>query len=91
MWSPLADNPPRSVAPASTSSIHQSDRFGGTWTPTSGISRRHSATSRFMSSIETGSAQAGQSIAPSSPLSSPGPSAQRRSLASAAMSATSAP
>ena len=45
--------------PASTSSGHQSDRFGGTWTPTSGISRLHSAISRFMSSIDTGDAQSG--------------------------------
>ena len=40
MWSPLADRPPRSVAPSSTSGSHQSERFGGIWTPTSGISRR---------------------------------------------------
>ena len=53
MWSPLADSPPRSVAPAATSSLHQSARFGGIWMPTSGISRRVSAISRFMSSIET--------------------------------------
>ena len=88
MWSPFADSPPRSVAPASTRSTHQSERFGGTWTPTSGISRRDSATSRFMSSSEIGEAQSGISIpAPASPS----PSLQRRSLASAAMSATSAP
>ena len=37
--------------PAATSSPHQSARFGGTWMPTSGISRRASAISRFMSSI----------------------------------------
>ena len=37
MWSPLAERPPRSVAPAATSSGHQSDRLGGTWTPTSGM------------------------------------------------------
>ena len=29
MWSPFADSPPRSVAPASTNSGHQSERFGG--------------------------------------------------------------
>ena len=39
MWSPLALRPPRSVAPAATSSGHQSARFGGTWMPTPGISR----------------------------------------------------
>ena len=42
MWSPLADRPPRSVAPSSTSGSHQSERFGGIWIPTSGISRLHS-------------------------------------------------
>ncbi len=35
MWSPLALRPPRSVAPAATSSPHQSARFGGIWMPTS--------------------------------------------------------
>ena len=40
---------------------HQSARFGGICTPTSGMSRRHSATSRRMSSIVTGVAQAGRS------------------------------
>ena len=44
-----------------TSSIHQSDRFGGTWIPTSGSSRRASAISRFMSSIVTSHAHAGAS------------------------------
>ena len=34
-----------------TSSGHQSARFGGTWMPTSGISRRVSAISRFRSSM----------------------------------------
>ena len=43
MWSPLALSPPRSLAPARTSSGHQSDRLGGTWIPTSGIRRRASA------------------------------------------------
>ena len=33
MWSPFAESPPRSVAPASTSSAHQSERFGGIWMP----------------------------------------------------------
>ncbi len=59
MWSPLADRPPRSVAPSSTSSSHQSARFGGIWIPTSGISRRHSRTSSFMSSSVIGVAQSG--------------------------------
>src|SRR4029453_42895 len=45
MWSPFADRPPRSVAPSSTSGSHQSDRFGGVWMPTSGISPRHPRTS----------------------------------------------
>ena len=40
---------------------HQSARFGGTWTPTPGISRRVSAIRRFMSSIPTGDAQPGAS------------------------------
>ena len=48
MWSPLALSPPRSVAPARTSSTHQSLRFGGTWIPIPGINQRASATSRFM-------------------------------------------
>ena len=56
MWSPLALSPPRSVAPAATSSPHQSARLGGTWMATSGISRRVSAISRFMSSMLTGQA-----------------------------------
>ena len=72
MWSPLADRPPRSVAPSSTSSSHQSERFGGIWMPTSGISRRHSRTSSFMSSSVIGVAQsraarpclAGSSVGP---------------------------
>ena len=52
MWSPLAARPPRSVAPSSTSGSHQSERFGGIWMPTSGISRRHSRTSaRMWSSV----------------------------------------
>ena len=54
MWSPLALRPPRSLAPAATSSGHQSERFGGTWTPTSGSSRRASATSRFICASVTG-------------------------------------
>ena len=62
MWSPLAESPPRSVAPASTSSGHQSARFGGIWTPTSGISRFVSAISRFMSSIVTSQAQSGRGM-----------------------------
>src|ERR1700750_2107601 len=54
MWSPLALSPPRSVAPAWTSSGHQSARFGGTWMPTPGRSRLASRTSRTMSSTERG-------------------------------------
>ena len=61
MWSPLALSPPRSVAPARTSSIHQSDRFGGTWIPTPGNNRRASPISRFMSSSVTSHAHAGAS------------------------------
>src|SRR3954447_605511 len=56
MWSPLALRPPRSVAPARTSSGHQSARFGGTCTPTPGSRRRASCTSRTMSSTVTGAA-----------------------------------
>ena len=59
MWSPFALSPPRSVAPAATSSPHQSARFGGTWMPTSGISRRVSAINRFMSSMLTAQAHSG--------------------------------
>ena len=51
--------------PASTSSAHQSERFGGTWMPTSGISRRHSAISRFMSSSVIGVGPVGQRLRPS--------------------------
>ena len=40
MWSPFADRPPRSLAPAATSAGQQSERFGGTWMPTSGSSSR---------------------------------------------------
>ncbi len=61
MWSPLADRPPRSVAPSVTSSSHQSERFGGIWMPTSGIRRRHSRTRSFMSSSVIGVAQSGAS------------------------------
>ena len=61
MWSPLADSPPRSVAPAATSSGHQSARLGGTWMPTPGSSRCASAIRRFMSSSETGVAHVGRS------------------------------
>ena len=61
MWSPLALRPPRSVAPAATSSGHQSARFGGTWMPTPGSSRCVSAIRRFMSSIPTGVDHAGRS------------------------------
>ena len=59
MWSPFADSPPRSVAPSSTSGSHQSERFGGICTPTSGISLRDSRTSARMSSSDTGVAHAG--------------------------------
>ncbi len=62
MWSPLADRPPRSVAPAATSSGHQADRFGGTWIPTSGISRRVSPINCLRSSIVTSLAQLGAFI-----------------------------
>ena len=61
MWSPLDDRPPRSVAPAWTSSGHQSARFGGIWMPTSGMSRRASPMRRFMSSIVIGVAHFGAS------------------------------
>ena len=61
MWSPLAERPPRSVAPAATSSGHQSARLGGTWMPMSGMRRRVSAMSRFISSIDTGVAHSGAS------------------------------
>ena len=39
---------------------HQSARFGGICTPTSGISRLHSTISRFMSSTVTSEAQSGR-------------------------------
>ena len=45
---------------ASTSSGHQSERFGGTCTPTSGISRLDSAIRRLISSMSTGLAQSGK-------------------------------
>ena len=87
MWSPLALSPPRSVAPARASSTHQSDRFGGTWMPTSGISLRASPISRFMSSIVTSQAHFGAS--------SCGPSAtpvrQYSCAAASAISAGSCP
>ena len=63
MWSPLADRPPRSVAPSSTSGSHQSERFGGIWMPTSGISLRHSRTSARMWSSVTSVAHAGSASA----------------------------
>src|SRR4051794_41451435 len=63
MWSPLADRPPRSVAPAATSSGHQSARFGGTCTPTPGRSSRAVRTSARMSSIVTGEDHAGAGTA----------------------------
>ena len=87
MWSPLADRPPRSVAPAATSSGHQSARLGGTWMPTSGISRRVSAIRRFMSSIPTGLAHFG------APCTGPScrPLRQKDSAASVAISAGSSP
>ena len=83
MWSPFADSPPRSVAPSSTSGSHQSDRFGGIWMPTSGISRRHSRTSARMWSSVTSVAQDGQleRLAGGAPL----------RCASAAISAGSSP
>ncbi|CAB4955727.1 unannotated protein [freshwater metagenome] len=59
MWSPLAESPPRSVAPAATRRGHQSARFGGIWMPMSGMSRRVSCTSSTMSSIEIGFAHFG--------------------------------
>ena len=88
MWSPFAESPPRSVAPASTRSTHQSLRFGGIWIPTSGISLRDSATSRFISSSVTSLAQSG--IGSSSPSGEPSP-VQRSSVAASAISATSRP
>ncbi len=75
------------MAPAATSSGHQSDRFGGTCTPTSGISRRECAISSLMSSIDTDVAHSGMGVdggAVSAPV-------QRSREASSAMSATSAP
>src|SRR5215208_6616157 len=54
MWSPLADSPPRSVAPSSISGSHQSDRLGGIWIPTSGISRWQARTRSRMSSSVVG-------------------------------------
>jgi hypothetical protein len=68
MWSPLALRPPRSVAPAWTSSGHQSARLGGTWMPTPGISRRVSAISRFMSAIVTSFDHAGRSCSGAPPI-----------------------
>ena len=60
MWSPLADSPPRSVAPAADQLAATSrPGWAGSGSPTSGISRRASATSRSMSSTETGEAHAG--------------------------------
>ena len=59
MWSPLAESPPRSLAPAATSSGHQSERFGGTWMPTSGSSSRACSTSSRRSSIVTSQAHSG--------------------------------
>ena len=82
MWSPLADRPPRSVAPSSTSGNHQSERFGGIWMPTSGISRRDSRTSVRMWSSVTSVAHAGSASA--------GPAA-RVLCASSAISAGSSP
>jgi hypothetical protein len=87
MWSPFALSPPRSVAPAATSRGHQSARFGGIWMPTSGISRRVSATSRSMSSTVTGDDQAGAGT--SGPSWSP--VRQYASAASVAISAGSSP
>ena len=62
MWSPLADRPPRSVAPSSTSGSHQSERFGGIWMPTSGISSPETRTRSSISAIDTGVAQSGRSL-----------------------------
>ena len=87
MWSPLADSPPRSVAPAATSSGHQSARFGGTWMPTPGSSRCASPISRFISSIETGVAHSGRSRWDASET----PVRQNRSADAVAMSAGSSP
>jgi hypothetical protein len=86
MWSPLADRPPRSVAPSSTRGSHQSDRLGGIWMPTSGIRRRHARTSVRMSSSVIGVAQPGGGAG--SPWGRP--SACER-CASSAISAGSAP
>ena len=55
--------------------------------PISGISRRVSATSRFMSEIETGHAHFGRSRCGASER----PVAQKRSAASVAISAGSSP
>ena len=59
MWSPFADRPPRSVAPSSTSGSHQSERFGGIWIPTPGISSAVARTSSRMSSSVISVAHAG--------------------------------
>ena len=72
MWSPFALRPPKSVAPAATSWGHQSARFGGTCTPTSGMSRRASAMSRCICSIETGVAHFGSPISPARPVADAG-------------------
>ena len=69
MWSPLADSPPRSVAPSSTRGSHQSERFGGIWMPTSGIRRRHSRTSvRIWSSVTSVAQDGSSSAAPAAPV-----------------------
>src|SRR3954469_8483283 len=77
MWSPLALRPPRSVAPARTSRGHQSARFGGIWTPTSGISRRLSAMSRSMSATVTSVAHSGRGRSGGAPLQAGGGDAGR--------------
>ncbi len=59
MWSPFALRPPRSVAPSSTSGSHQSERLGGIWTPTSGMSRLDSRTRERISSSDTSLPHAG--------------------------------
>ena len=90
MWSPLADRPPRSVAPRPRRGRPTSRR--GSAGP--GCRRRasaaaHSATSRFMSSSVTGVAHSGSwRLAGGRPASSP---TQRRRALASAISATSRP
>ena len=58
---PVRRQPPQVRRPRFDQLGPASDRFGGTWIPTSGINRLHSWINRLMSSIETGFAQVGNS------------------------------